>query len=61
MAAFSAYMPFMAMVLVQASYAGMNIISKLAIESDMDPLVLVAYRQVFAAVAIAPLAYLLEW
>ncbi|KAB2621641.1 WAT1-related protein [Pyrus ussuriensis x Pyrus communis] len=61
MAAFSAYMPFMAMVLVQASYAGMNIISKLAIESDMDPLVLVAYRQVFAAFAIAPLAYLLEW
>ncbi|KAM1160154.1 hypothetical protein ACFX15_032588 [Malus domestica] len=61
MAGFSAYMPFMAMVLVQASYAGMNIISKLAIESNMDPFVLVAYRQVVAVVAIAPLAYLLEW
>ncbi|CAN6715242.1 unnamed protein product [Malus baccata var. baccata] len=61
MAGYSEYMPFMAMVLVQASYAGMNIISKLAIESDMDPLVLVAYRQVFATAVIAPFAYLMEW
>lgn len=61
MAGYGDYLPFLAMVLVQMSYAGMNIISKLAIESDMNPLVLVAYRQVFATLSIAPFAYWMEW
>ncbi|BFG36759.1 hypothetical protein CerSpe_230300 [Prunus speciosa] len=61
MAGYGDSLPFLAMVLVQMSYAGMTIISKLAIESDMNPLVLVAYRQVFATLSIAPFAYWMEW
>lgn len=52
--------PVIAMVIVQFSYAGMNITSKLAIESGMHPLVLVAYRQIFATLSLAPFAYWLE-
>lgn len=53
-------MPFLANVLIQVAFAGMNITSKLAMESGMRPLVLVAYRQIFAALAIAPLAFFFE-
>ncbi|XP_027364488.1 WAT1-related protein At1g09380-like [Abrus precatorius] len=54
------FIPLLAMVLVQLGYAGMNITSKLAIESGMHPLVLVAYRQIFATLSLAPFAYWLE-
>ncbi|XVF05914.1 hypothetical protein REPUB_Repub06bG0002800 [Reevesia pubescens] len=54
------FMPFLANVLVQLGYAGMNITSKLAMESGMKPLILVAYRQIFATLAIAPFAFFLE-
>ncbi|KAK4402100.1 WAT1-related protein [Sesamum angolense] len=54
------FLPFLAMVIVQLGYAGMNIISKLAMDSGMNPFVHVAYRQVFATVAIAPFAYFME-
>ncbi|KAE8705587.1 WAT1-related protein [Hibiscus syriacus] len=54
------FMPLVANVLLQVGYAGMNITSKLALESGMKPLVLVAYRQIFATIAIAPLAFFLE-
>ncbi|XVE89522.1 hypothetical protein DITRI_Ditri20bG0003300 [Diplodiscus trichospermus] len=54
------FMPFLANVLVQLGYAGMNITSKLAMESGMKPLVLVAYRQIFGTLAIAPFAFFLE-
>jgi hypothetical protein len=54
-------MPFLVNVLLQVCYAGMNIISMLAMQSGMHPLVLVAYRQVFATMAIAPFAYFMEW
>lgn len=53
--------PFMVMVFVQVCYAGMNITSKVALESGMNPLVLVAYRQIFATTAIAPFSYIMEW
>lgn len=52
--------PFMVMVFAQVCYAGMNITSKLAMESGMNPLVLVAYRQIFATLAIAPFGYMME-
>ncbi|KAK7392108.1 hypothetical protein VNO78_20535 [Psophocarpus tetragonolobus] len=52
--------PMLAMVIVQLGYAGMNISSKLAIQSGMEPLVLVAYRQIFATLSLAPFAYFLE-
>ncbi|KAH6820064.1 nodulin MtN21 /EamA-like transporter family protein [Perilla frutescens var. hirtella] len=51
---------FLSMVIVQMGYAGMNIISKLAMDSGMNPFVHVAYRQIFATLAIAPLAYFIE-
>ncbi|GMI84428.1 Usually multiple acids move in and out Transporters 25 [Hibiscus trionum] len=54
------FMPFLANVLLQVGYAGMNITSKLALEAGMKPLVLVAYRQIFATLAIAPFAFFLE-
>ncbi|KAF7805031.1 WAT1-related protein [Senna tora] len=52
--------PVLAMVIVQLGYAGMNITSKLSIQSGMNPLVLVAYRQLFATTIIAPFAFWLE-
>ncbi|TMW95766.1 hypothetical protein EJD97_008360 [Solanum chilense] len=53
-------LPLLTMVIVQLGYAGMNIISKLAMDSGMNPFVHVAYRQIFATIAIAPFAYFLE-
>ncbi|CAK9187106.1 unnamed protein product [Ilex paraguariensis] len=54
------FFPFLIMVIVQLGYAGMNIVSKLAMDSGMDPFIHVTYRQIFATVAIAPFAYFLE-
>lgn len=54
------FLPPLVMVVVQFLYAGLNITSKLAMEFGMNPLVLVAYRQMFATVAIAPCAYWIE-
>ncbi|XP_047340444.1 WAT1-related protein At1g09380 [Impatiens glandulifera] len=48
------------MVIVQVGFAGMNIFSKLAMDSGMNPYIHVAYRQIFAFFSIAPLAYLFE-
>ncbi|KAG8369043.1 hypothetical protein BUALT_Bualt15G0109300 [Buddleja alternifolia] len=50
----------LSMIVVQLGYAGMNIISKLAMDSGMNPFVHVAYRQIFASMAIAPFAYFME-
>lgn len=58
--AITGFIPFLVMVFVQLGYAGMNITSKLAIQSGMNPLVLAAYRQIFATASIAPFAYFLE-
>ncbi|KAJ4839624.1 hypothetical protein Tsubulata_026019 [Turnera subulata] len=55
------FLPFLAMVIVQVGYAGMNTTSKLAMDSGMKPLVLVAYRLIFATFAMIPFAYFLEW
>ncbi|KAL6627755.1 hypothetical protein ACP70R_031481 [Stipagrostis hirtigluma subsp. patula] len=53
-------LPGIAMVLVQLGFAGMNIVSKLALDSGMSPYVLIAYRNLIAAAFIAPVAYILE-
>ncbi|KAJ7973236.1 WAT1-related protein [Quillaja saponaria] len=55
------FIPFLVMVLVQVGFAGMNITSKLALQTGMNPIVLVAYRQLFAFLSIAPLACWMEW
>ncbi|KAF9621407.1 hypothetical protein IFM89_020929 [Coptis chinensis] len=54
-------LPCLSMILVQVGYAGMSIISKLALDSGMNPYVMVAYRQIFATIVIIPFVYLLEW
>ncbi|XP_043709561.1 WAT1-related protein At1g09380-like [Telopea speciosissima] len=53
-------LPCLAMILVQFGFAGINLISKLALDAGMNPFVLVAYRQVFSALTISPFAYLWE-
>ncbi|XP_022931667.1 WAT1-related protein At1g09380-like [Cucurbita moschata] len=60
MAGGSDLLPLLAMVVVQFLYAGLNITSKLAMEFGMNPMVLVAYRQMFGTIAIAPCAYWFE-
>ncbi|XP_073274213.1 WAT1-related protein At1g09380 [Primulina huaijiensis] len=52
--------PLLNMVIVQLGYAGMNIISKLAMDSGMNPFVHVAYRQIFATISLAPFAFFME-
>nr|XP_043619900.1 WAT1-related protein At1g09380 [Erigeron canadensis] len=53
-------LPTLIMVLVQFEFAGMNIFSKIAMDSGMNPYVHVAYRQTFAFIFLAPLAYFME-
>ncbi|XP_074586787.1 WAT1-related protein At1g09380-like [Curcuma longa] len=52
--------PTLAMVAVQAGYAGMNVLSKLALDDGMSPFVLTAYRQVVATLILFPIAFFLE-
>ncbi|KAL0438212.1 UNVERIFIED_CONTAM: WAT1-related protein [Sesamum latifolium] len=49
--------PYVAVVLIQCSYAGMFLLSKAAVSSGMKPSVFVAYRQGFATLALLPVAY----
>ncbi|PNT68111.1 WAT1-related protein At1g09380 [Brachypodium distachyon] len=53
-------MPTVAMLLVQIGFAGMNLLSKMALDNGMSPYVLVAYRSLVAAVFLAPLAVYFE-
>ncbi|CAH8334145.1 unnamed protein product [Eruca vesicaria subsp. sativa] len=50
----------MAMVFVQIIYAGMPLLSKVAISQGTNPFVFVFYRQAFAALALSPFAFFLE-
>ncbi|CAA7024422.1 unnamed protein product [Microthlaspi erraticum] len=50
----------MAMVLVQIFYAGMPLLSKVAISQGTNPFVFVFYRQAFAVFALSPFAFFLE-
>ncbi|XP_057831648.2 WAT1-related protein At5g07050 [Cryptomeria japonica] len=52
--------PILAMIFVQICCAGMNILSKLALDQGMSHFVLVFYRHLFATIVTAPLAYILE-
>ncbi|TVU21295.1 hypothetical protein EJB05_30922 [Eragrostis curvula] len=54
------YWPAIAMVLVQLGFAGMNVVSKLALDAGMSPYVLTSYRNLIAAAFIAPLALIFE-
>lgn len=52
--------PVIVMVIVQTSYAGMNILNKLAADDGMNLAVLVAYRLLSAAAFVLPLAFFFE-
>lgn len=52
--------PYIAMICLQFGYAGMNIITKVSLNSGMSHYVLVVYRHAFATAAIAPFAIILE-
>lgn len=51
------YMPVMVMVLIQLIYAFMSIGTRAVLLQGMSPRVFAVYRQAFATVAIAPIAY----
>ncbi|KAH7867463.1 hypothetical protein Vadar_033842 [Vaccinium darrowii] len=53
-------LPFLFMVIITVGHAAVDIIAKLAMDSGMNPLVHVAYRQFFATAIMAPFAYFLE-
>ncbi|KAH7676354.1 WAT1-related protein [Dioscorea alata] len=52
--------PSLAMVIIQVGYAGMNVLSKLAMDAGMSPFVLITYRQIIATFCILPVAFFLE-
>ncbi|KAL3632592.1 hypothetical protein CASFOL_025576 [Castilleja foliolosa] len=52
--------PYIAMICLQFGYAGMNIVTKVSLNSGMSHYVLVVYRHAFATAAIAPFALVLE-
>ncbi|RWW01578.1 hypothetical protein BHE74_00043347 [Ensete ventricosum] len=52
--------PVAGMVLVQLVFASVNILYKLALNDGMDGRILVAYRYLFAAAFLCPLAFFME-
>lgn len=60
MSAIKGLKPVAVMILVQVVLAGLNIVYKLALNDGMDAKILVAYRYVFAAAVLCPLALFLE-
>ncbi|XP_041006031.1 WAT1-related protein At5g64700 [Juglans microcarpa x Juglans regia] len=53
--------PYLAVILIQAIYAGMFLLSKAAFNGGMNNFVFVFYRQAAATIFIAPLALFFEW
>ncbi|XP_004516629.1 WAT1-related protein At1g43650 [Cicer arietinum] len=49
--------PYISMLCIQFVYAGMALLSKVAISKGMSPYVFVVYRQIFASLALSPFAY----
>ncbi|XP_024977270.1 WAT1-related protein At1g43650-like [Cynara cardunculus var. scolymus] len=58
--AYESYKPYIIMLVVQVIYAGMALLSKASISSGMNPSVFVVYRQAFATLFLAPVAYFFE-
>ena len=52
---------YLAVILIQAIYAGMNMLSKAAFDGGMNNFVFVFYRQAAATALLVPLAVFLEW
>ncbi|KAI3996763.1 hypothetical protein MKX01_041063 [Papaver californicum] len=60
MATLKSLLPCFLMVLLQFASGGNNVFCKLALQSGMSPSVMVAYRQLFATLMLAPFASLFE-
>jgi len=52
-----ANLPVMAMILNQCIYAGISVSTRLVFLQGMSPSMFVVYRQAFATIVIAPIAY----
>ncbi|KAH8494697.1 hypothetical protein Peur_060613 [Populus x canadensis] len=52
--------PYAAMLLVQFSYGGSNILMKIALEKGLSQIVFVVYRHVIAVILLGPFAYVIE-
>ncbi|CAL1409216.1 unnamed protein product [Linum trigynum] len=50
-----------AVVLTRLIYAGMFLVQKAAFDGGLNPAIFVFYRQAFATLCLAPLAFSLEW
>lgn len=57
MAMMEKHKPYIAMLFIQFVYAGMALLSKVAISKGMSPYVFVVYRQTFATIALSPFAF----
>lgn len=51
---------YIIMISIQFIYAGMALFSKASITQGMNPYEFVVYRQAFASVALAPVAFFME-
>ena len=56
MAMMEKHKPYIAVLFIQFVYAGMALLSKVAISKGMSPYVFVVYRQAFATLALSPFA-----
>lgn len=48
------------MVVIQLITVGMTLLSKLALNAGMSPFIIIVYRNLIAAAAVAPLAFCYE-
>ncbi len=53
--------PYLAVILIQAIYAGMFLLSKAALDGGMNNFVFVFYIQAAATIFLIPLAVFFEW
>lgn len=53
--------PYLAVILIQAIYAGMFLLSKAAFNGGMNNFIFVFYRQAVATLFLAPLSLAFEW
>ena len=54
------FKPFFAVIFLQVGYAGMDILSKAALNQGMSNYALVVYRHAIATVVMAPLAAIFD-
>ena len=52
---------YMVIIVIQAIYTGMYLVSKAALDHGMNSFVFIFYRQAAATVFLAPISMFLEW